>query len=176
MMGALERWTLLSRAALGVLAVSAALAVAAAAEWRAVRPLPAAPRARPVAAMPEVRVPRRDASDGVVLAAVARDPFRADRKRPPGRYRLPGDPAPQPAAAAVPMGDPAPPVYAYRLLGTVVLADGSGLAALAGPTGEGKVVRTGQSIDQFRLVRVTQGSATLAGSDTTLVLRSGGPE
>jgi hypothetical protein len=176
MMGALERWTLLSRAALGTFAVSTALAVAAAAEWREVRPLPAAPRARPVAAMPEVRVPRRDASDGVVLAAVARDPFRADRKRPPGRYRLPGDPAPPPAPAAVPMGDPAPPVYAYRLLGTVVLADGSGLAALAGPTGEGKVVRTGQQIDQFRLVRVTQGSATLAGSDTTLVLRSGGPE
>jgi hypothetical protein len=175
-MSALERWTLLSRVSLGVLAVSAALAGAAAAEWREVRPLPAAPRARPVAAMPEVRVPRRDASDGVVLAAVARDPFRADRKRPPGRYRLPGEPAPQAPPAAVPMGDPAPPVYAYRLLGTVVLADGSGLAALAGPTGEGKVVRTGQQIDQFRLVRVTPGSATLAGSDTTLVLRAGGPE
>ena len=124
--------------------------------------------------MPEVRVPARDASDGVVLAAVARDPFRADRKRPPGRYRLPGE-APSPAPA-IPMGTPAPPVYAYRLLGTVVLADGGGLAALAGPSGEGKVVRTGQSIDQFRLVRVTPGSATLAGADTTLVLRSGGPE
>src|SRR6185436_16139998 len=102
-------------------------------------------------------VPRRDASDGVVLAAVARDPFRADRKRPPGRYRLPGEPAPPSAPAAMPMGTPAPPVYSYRLLGTVVLADGGGLAALAGPTGEGKVVRTGQSIDQFRLVRVTPG-------------------
>ncbi|HEV7590048.1 MAG TPA: hypothetical protein VGO40_18165 [Longimicrobium sp.] len=173
-MSDLERWTLLSRAVLGALAVSAALAVAAAAEWREVHPLPSAPPARPVAAMPEVRVPARDASDGVVLAAVARDPFRADRKRPPGRYRLPGEPAPLPAA--VPMGPPPPPVYSYRLLGTVVLADGSGLAALAGPTGEGKVVRTGQQIDQFRLLRVTPGSAILAGHDTTLVLRSGGPE
>jgi len=176
MSGALERWTLLSRAAAGALAVSAALAVAAAAAWHTVEPLPAAPRARPVAAMPEVRVPRRAASDDVVLAAVARDPFRADRRRPPGRYRLPGDPAPAPAPAALPMGEPAPPVYAYRLLGTVVLDGGGGLAALAGPTGEGKVVRVGQSIDQFRLLRVTPGSATLAGSDTTLVLRSGGPE
>ncbi|HYH83186.1 MAG TPA: hypothetical protein VEX86_25545 [Longimicrobium sp.] len=175
-MSALERWTLFARAALGALAVSAALAGAAAAEWRQVRPLPAAPRARPVAAMPEVRVARHDASDQVVLAAVARDPFRADRRRPPGRYRLPGDPAPPSAPVGAPAFDPAPRVYAYRLLGTVVLGDGGGLAALSGPTGEGKVVRVGQQIDQFRLARVTPGGATLVGSDTTLVLRSGGPE
>jgi hypothetical protein len=174
-MSALERWTLLSHASLGALAVSAALAVAAAAEWREVQPLPAAPRARPVAAMPLVRVPARDAGDGVVLAAVARDPFRADRKRPPGRYRLPGEAAPA-VPVAMPVSLPSTPVYSYRLMGTVILADGGGLAALAGPSGEGKIVRVGQHIDQFRLVRVTPGSATLAGSDTTLVLRSGGPE
>lgn len=175
-MSALERWTLLSRASLGTMAVSAVLAVAAAAEWRAVEPLPAPPRARPVAAMPEVRVPARDVSDGVVLAAVARDPFRADRKRPPGRYRLPGEPAQQAAPAVSAPMPAATPVYAYRLLGTVVLADGGGLAALSGPSGDGKIVRLGQSIDQFRLVRVTPRSVTLTGSDTTLVLRSGGPE
>jgi hypothetical protein len=174
-MSDLARWTLLSRVAAGALVASAGLTVLAAAEWRVVEPLPRAPRARPVAAMPDVRIPRRDASEGVVLQAVARDPFRADRRRPPGRYRLPGDPA-TPPAVPVEAAVPPPPSYAYRLLGTVVLADGGGLAALSGPSGIGQVVRVGQSFDQFRLVRVTPGSATLAGADTTLVLRSGGPE
>ncbi|HEX6745863.1 MAG TPA: hypothetical protein VF092_01010 [Longimicrobium sp.] len=174
-MSALARWTLAARVAAAALAGSAALAVTTFAAWRQVEPLPPAPRAEKIAAMPEVRVPRRDASDGVVLAAVARDPFRADRRRPPGRYRMPGEPAPAPVdAPQLPVTQP-PPVYAYRLLGTVVLESG-GLAALAGPSGEGKIVRLGQQIDQFRLVRVTPGSATLAGSDTTLVLRTGGSE
>ncbi|MFL5540134.1 MAG: hypothetical protein ACJ8J0_14185 [Longimicrobiaceae bacterium] len=175
-MSALARWTLLSRAAAAALAASAVLAVLAAAEWRQVEPLPRAPRAAAAAAMPAVRAPRRYAGDGVVLAAVARDPFRADRKRPPGRYRMPGEPDPAAVAAAAADVAPVWPVYAYRLLGTVVLGDGGGLAALAGPTGEGKILRLGQQIDQFRLVRVTPGSATLAGHDTTLVLRTGGPE
>jgi hypothetical protein len=174
-MTALGRWTAASRAATAALVAAAALAVMAFAEWRDVQPLPAAPRARPVAAMPGVRVARRDASDRVVLAAVERDPFRADRRRPPGRYRMPGEPAPSATPAAPVLAAAPPPVYVYRLLGTVVTESG-GLAAIAGPSGEGKVVRLGQPIDQFRLVKVTPGSATLAGHDTTLVLKSGGSE
>ncbi|HSU15694.1 hypothetical protein [Longimicrobium sp.] len=173
-MSALARWTLASRASAAALVATAALAVMAFAEWRDVQPLPRAPRARAVAAMPEVRVARRDASDRVVLTAVERDPFRADRRRPPGRYRMPGEPAPAPVATPAVAAAP-PPVYVYRLLGTVVTESG-GLAAIAGPSGEGKVVRLGQPIDQFRLVKVTPGSATLAGHDTTLVLKSGGSE
>jgi hypothetical protein len=166
------RWAALSRASLAALAGSALLLLAAAAEWREVQPLPRAPRARGVRPMPALPAARRGAGgDDVVLAAVARDPFRADRRRPPGRYRLPGE-APPPDAAAAPAAPP-PPTYVYRLMGTVVLADGGGLAALSGPTGEGKVVRVGQQIDGFRLARVTPGSATLAGHDTTLVLHSG---
>ncbi|HEU0054723.1 MAG TPA: hypothetical protein VFQ39_16165, partial [Longimicrobium sp.] len=100
---------------------------------------------------------------------------RADRKRPPGRYRMPGEPPPveaPPANAFV----PPPPPPALRLLGTVVLADGSGLAALAGQNGQSRVVRIGQSMDGFRLVRVTRGTATLRGNDTTLVLKNGGTQ
>jgi len=166
------RWITLSRAALAALVVSAGLAVAAAAGWRETQPLPRAPLARGVRPMPALPAARRYGGDEVVLAAVARDPFRADRRRPPGRYRLPGE-APAMDAQAVAAAAPPPPTYVYRLMGTVVLADGGGLAALSGPTGEGKVVRVGQQIDGFRLARVTPGSATLSGHDTTLVLHSG---
>jgi hypothetical protein len=170
-MSAPARWTLASRVSLAALVASSALAATAAAEWRQVQPLPRAPLARGVRPMPVIPAARRASSDDVVLAAVARDPFRADRKRPPGRYRLPGEaPPPEPAT---PMAPPAP-TYDYRLLGTVVLPDGGGLAALGGPSAAGRVMKVGQSIDGFRLTRVTPGSATLTGHDTTLVLRAGG--
>jgi len=169
-------WARMARLSAAALVTAVGVAVAAYAGWREVQPLPPAPHARAVAAMPAVRPAPREASDRDVLAAVERDPFRADRRRPAGRYRMPGEPAPEVVAAATPAGAPPAPVYVFRLLGTVVLADGGGLAAIAGPSGEGKVVRLGQQIDQFRLVRVTPGSATLTGSDTTLVLRSGGSE
>ncbi|HEU4556782.1 MAG TPA: hypothetical protein VFS20_02995 [Longimicrobium sp.] len=169
-MSMLAEWTASNRIALGVLAASLLVLGATAAQARRVEPLPGAPAPRRAATMPRV-VPRTAAhSDAAILAAVARDPFRADRRRPPGRYRPPGE-APPPAAAAIPVA-PAAPVYNIRLLGTVVLPDGSGLAALAGQTGESRIVKTGQSFEGFRVTRVNNGSATLRGSDTTLVLRT----
>ncbi|HEX5726141.1 MAG TPA: hypothetical protein VFX98_11785, partial [Longimicrobiaceae bacterium] len=113
-------------------------------------------------------------SDAAVLAAVARDPFRADRKRPPGRYRMPGEAVTLPETPApVAMEAPAP-VYLFRLLGTVVMP-GGGLAALAGQAGEGRVVRVGQEFEGFRLTRVGPATATLVGPDTTLVLQMDNP-
>jgi hypothetical protein len=64
------------------------------------------------------------------------------------------------------------PSYSFRALGTVILPDGSGLAAVAGQSGEGRVLRVGQSIEGFRVVRVAPGVVTLQGADTTLVLRT----
>ncbi|HEU4456488.1 MAG TPA: hypothetical protein VFR81_25700 [Longimicrobium sp.] len=164
-------WTPANRIALGALAASLLLLGAAAAEARRVEPLPAAPAARRTAAMPEVKPRAATRSDAAILAAVARDPFRPDRRRPAGRYRLPGE-APPPAPV-VPVA-PVATVYNIQLLGTVVLPDGSGLAALAGQTGESRIVKTGQSFEGFRVTRVTPGGATLRGSDTTLVLRTPG--
>jgi hypothetical protein len=170
-------WTMANRVALAVLAASVLLVAGAAAGARRVEPLPAAPAPRRAAPMPEVAPRAGGASDAAILAAVARDPFRPDRQRPPGRYRMPGEAPPEPPAPV--MAPPPAPAVVFRLLGTVVLPDGSGLAALAGPTGESRVLRVGQSMDNFRLTRVTPGSATLAGEDTTLVLKTepaGGPQ
>ena len=169
-MSVLDGWTTANRVALAALALSAALAAAAAVDARTVDPLPGAPAPRHAAPMPEVAARAGSASDAAILAAVARDPFRPDRKRPPGRYRMPGEAAPAPVPP--PVFEPPPQPINVRLLGTVVLPDGTGLAALAGPNGEGKVVRTGQSMEGYRLVRVTPGSATLQGNDTTVVLRT----
>lgn len=162
-------WTPANHAALGALAASLLLLGAVAAEARWIEPLPAAPAPPRAAAMPRVTPRAAALSDDAILAAVARNPFRPDRRRPSGRYRMPGQ-AP-PAAPTMPA---APPAMAYniRLLGTVVLPDGAGLAALAGQTGESRIVKTGQSFEGFRVTRVTHGGATLRGADTTLVLRT----
>jgi hypothetical protein len=117
--------------------------------------------------MPEVRPRAAAGSDAAILAAVAKDPFRPERSRPAGRYRMPGEAVPPPMAAA-PVAPPAP-VWNLRLLGTVALPSG-GIAAIAGQTGESRVVRVGQEIDGFKLVRVTPGKARLEGNDTTLTL------
>jgi hypothetical protein len=59
-------------------------------------------------------------------------------------------------------------------VGTVVLADGRGLAALTGQNGESRIVRVGEEMDGFRVVRVGSGTATLSNGDTTLVLKTQG--
>jgi hypothetical protein len=163
-------WTPANRIALGALAGAALLLFSAYAEARRVEPLPPRPAARRAAAMPEGRPRAAAGSDAAILAAVARDPFRPERTRAAGRYRMPGE-----AVPSVPMAPVAPPapVWNLRLLGTVVLP-GGGLAAIAGQTGESRVVRVGQEIDGFRLVRVTPGKARLEGNDTTLTLEMPG--
>lgn len=170
-MSLLPGWTTANRVALGVAALSAALCGSAVAEARRLAPLPARAEPEAMEPMPQVAPRPGDASGVAVLATVARDPFRPDRRRPPGRYRLPGEAVPV-APMPAPTYTPPPRSYAFRNLGTVVLPDGTGLAAVAGQSGQGRVLRVGQSIDGFRLTRVAPGVITLEGADTTLVLRT----
>ena len=167
----LAGWTTANRVALGIAALSAALCGSAVAEARRLDPLPTRAEPEAMEPMPQVAAKPGDASGVLVLSTVARDPFRPDRRRPPGRYRLPGEDLPLPEVAA-PTYTPPPPSYAFRNLGTVVLPDGTGLAAVAGQSGEGRVLRVGQSIDGFQLIRIAPGVITLRGADTTLVLRT----
>lgn len=172
-MSLLSGWTVSNRVALGAAALAAALCGTAVADARRLDPLPRSADPEAMAPMPSIARAPGDDGGVRVLAAVARDPFRPDRRRPPGRYRLPGE--------ALPAVEPAytPPVYtapartfAFRALGTVIMPDGTGLAAVAGQGGEGRVLRVGQSIEGFRVTRVAPGVVTLQGPDTTLVLRT----
>lgn len=173
-MSLLPGWTLPNRAALAAAALAAALCGTAVADARRLDPLPR--RADPEAMEPMPQIAAAPADDGGVrvLAAVARDPFRPDRRRPPGRYRLPGEamPAVSMPAYTPPVYTAPAPSYAFRALGTVIMPDGTGLAAVAGQGGEGRVLRVGQTIDGFRVTRVAPGVVTLQGADTTLVLRT----
>lgn len=173
-MSVLAGWTLSNRIALAAAALSAALCGTAVADARRLDPLPRRAEPEAMEAMPQVAARRGDPSGVLVLAAVARDPFRPDRRRPPGRFRLPGEAMPAPAMPTyrAPVYTAPARTYAFRALGTVILPDGSGLAAVAGQSGEGRVLKVGQSIEGFRVVRVAPGVVTLEGNDTTLVLRT----
>lgn len=175
-MNLLARWTRANRVAVGALAASILLCAVAFAGARRVAALPESPDPRAAPSMPEVAARPAGASDAQILSAVARDPFRPDRRRPPGRYRLPGEAPPAEPQPSYDYTPPPPPPPALSLVGTVVLADGRGLAALAGQGGESRVLRVGEEMDGFRVVRVTSGTATLSNGDTTIVLRTEGGE
>ncbi|HEX7088502.1 MAG TPA: hypothetical protein VF192_00105 [Longimicrobiales bacterium] len=99
-----------------------------------------------------------------VLAAVARDPFRPDRRRAPDRYRLPGEAlAVEPVARRAPL----PPL---RLVGTASFGDGRGFAALMVQGRTPLLVPVGDTLGGLRLLRVDTGSAVLEAADTVVLL------
>lgn len=173
-MSFLDGWTPANRAALAVTAVSALLCLSAWTGARRLAELPDEGVAVAPEAMPQVAARTPDATDAQILRAVARDPFRPDRRRPPGRYRMPGEPAPAEPQPVFDYAAAAPIVPAFTLLGTVDLGGGRGMAAMGGQGGESRIVRVGEEIDGFRVVRVGPGTATLSNGDTTLVLKTSG--
>jgi hypothetical protein len=99
-----------------------------------------------------------------LLAAVARDPFRPDRRRAPDRYRMPGEAPPE---VRVARRATLPPLW---LVGTASFGDGGGFAALAVQGRAPLLVPVGDTLAGLRLVRVDTGSAVLEGADTVLLL------
>jgi hypothetical protein len=89
------------------------------------------------------------------LGAVDVDPFHPERRRPVGRFRMPGD-----RLIVVEAAEPSPsPPPALRLLGTVVLLDGGGVA-MSQLNGEPpRLVRVGERIGDYTLRSVRQGHA-----------------
>jgi hypothetical protein len=150
------------RAAFGALCLALLVLAAAAAGAARLDPLPV-PAATPRAAtLPEPASPPPSVLHAV-LAAVERDPFSPDRRRPAERYRMPGE---LPAAVIA-----APARTTIQLHGVVVLPSGGGLAALYAVGRSSQVVRVGQDFEGYRLASVAPGQVVLVGHDTTLTLR-----
>ena len=85
---------------------------------------------------------------------------------------MPGEPPPAGRGARVRLHAADRLARLHACWGRWCWADGTGLAAVAGQSGESRVVRVGEEIDGFRLTRVGNGTATLQDGDTTLVLET----
>lgn len=159
----LSRGTL---AAGGAFALACVLAAAAAWRWAAIAPVTPDPVPGHPLELPPA-VPADAPAPDVVLAAVERDPFHPERRRPGTRFRMPGDRREPVRVAARP---PAlPPTL--QLTGTLVYPDGGGVALLR-DQGQSRMVRVGERIGNFTLQRVARELAVFrAPNGTDVVVR-----
>jgi hypothetical protein len=102
-----------------------------------------------------------------VLAAVDKDPFHPERRRPGMRFQLPVD-----LAAASMLREASQATEAsLRLVGTAVGAEGGGFAMCAWQGGNPRIVRIGERVGDWTLQRVWPGAAefvTPAGGTITV--------
>jgi hypothetical protein len=155
---------------LSALCVTAAVAAAGSALWGALvlEPLPAA---RPAYTSDSFVVsPHRSTlATDQVLAAVEKDPFRADRRRPATAFRLQTESGAT-HARAVPAA--AVTATAVRVIGTAVLPQGGGFAICQRTGGSPTLVRLGGTLGDLTLKAVEPGAATfLTAAGATLVVR-----
>lgn len=166
------RWRLHERLAVGVLAASFVLLAAAVVNAVRIESLPS-PGLSPVSWKPMSAdlVVAPELSPSQYAAAVEKDPFHPERRRPAMRYLLPDEAGAQ--VAEPPAVQPSPDVHRppIRLLGTTVLPDGRGLAVLARDGEPPRLLRVGESWDGLEVRRVGRGSVTLVSADSTTVLR-----
>lgn len=102
-----------------------------------------------------------------VLAAVDKDPFNPQRRRPGMRFQLPV----ALAAASVRREASHDAEASLRLVGTAVGADGGGFAMCTWQGGNPKIVRIGERIGEWTLQKVWSGAAefvTPAGGTITV--------
>ncbi len=157
-------------AAVVLAAGSAALVARSLARAIALEPLPRA-RPEPVKEDSARAVPPARVASEPTMAAVDRDPFRPDRRRPPERFRLPGERASRSdtAAAAFPGG-------AVVLIGTAVIGDGGFVMCQRGADSP-KLVRVGERIGDLTLRSVRRGHALFrTGNGAAVELRVAPPE
>ncbi len=167
-MTSFRRWGVSAQIALAAVVVSILLAAVSAVEAVRLEPQPVVTTGGPTESL-ETAVPerRQAAPESIVFAAVALNPFRAERTRPAVRYQLPGDRVPERRAAAVRRQR----LPIISLLGIAVLSDGEALAALQVRGRPPRILRVGETIEGLQLVGVDSVAATLTGSDTTIVVR-----
>jgi hypothetical protein len=105
------------------------------------------------AATPDIRVP---VTATKLAAAIGKDPFHPERRRPAQRFRLPGEAAP---GADVVSSEP------FKLIGTAAMAEGKGFAMCQLGAEPPKLVRIGESIGGLTLKSVQPGRASFVRSD-----------
>jgi hypothetical protein len=101
-----------------------------------------------------------------VLAAVAKDPFHPERRRPGARFQLPADVA----AAMARRRETEGAAASVRVIGTAVASDGGGFAMCAWAGGTPRIVRVGERVGEWTLRRVTPGAAEFTTSTGTTVV------
>ena len=102
---------------------------------------------------------------GRVFAALDKDPFHPERRRPGVPFRLPSEAAPTVAAAQA-------PAAGVQLLGTAVAPGGGGVAMFRWPGSAPRLMRVGERLNGWTLKRVRPGEAEiLSEAGTTVVLR-----
>lgn len=97
--------------------------------------------------------------DSLVGVTVLRDPFRPDRRPPPSRFRMPGEPV----GHAEP-GRPGVGNAPLRLVGTAVSRGGSDFAVCQAGSEPPKLVRVGQVLNGFTLLEVEKERAVFRDS------------
>jgi len=155
------------RASAGALGLG--LALVAETSWRATHvTLPVAtvfapggvPVVTPSASVPGYGLDR-------VLAGVGKDPFHPERRRPARRFQMPAD---QAALAARRLENQAT-AASLRLIGTAVSGDGRGFAMCAWQGGTPRIVRVGEQVSGWTLLKVTPGAAEFTTPAGRVVVR-----
>lgn len=158
-----RRWSHSGRWALaGVALAACVLAKATVEAWTLESVSFRGTRAAPATRTPE-STQTAAPDDSLVLATLARHPFRPERRPGPARYRLPGEELAERGGG----GSSAD----LRLLGTVSSARGRGLAAFEAAGRTPWVARLGDTVEGLTLTKVARGLAVLEGRDSLIVLR-----
>jgi hypothetical protein len=173
-MMSLRDWSVGNRAALGVaVIVMIAVGTRLHAMGRGVSDGDVAIGERIVLPDPSVSSgPAEDSLARLIAAAVSVDPFQPGRTRPATRFRARGsrDEAAADSTNRAPVTSAAQSTPAMALQGIARLGNGNALAVLSVRGGTAQLLRVGQSIDEYRLTRVDSISATLVGTDSTIIL------
>jgi hypothetical protein len=88
-----------------------------------------------------------------LAAAVGKDPFHPERRRPSLRFRFPGEGSPSTATEATPA------TAAFKLIGTATMPEGRSFAMCQWGAEPPKLVRIGESVGNLTLKKVEPGRA-----------------
>jgi hypothetical protein len=122
-------------------------------------------------ATPETPMAERPLTSDALALAADQDPFQPDRRRPQP-YMLPGEAV---EVRAPPPRPELPPPPDFRVLGTIVTANG-GAALVQIENEPPRIVNRGEALQGYRLDRIELDAATLVNRDRSLRLAVVPPE